>query len=240
MFFQTIFVAVLSIILGLLVCFLGYRLFIVLLPIWAFFAGFLATAEAVQELFGGGFLATTSSWVVGFVIAILFAAAAYFFYYAAIVILAATVGYGIGVGVMAALGASAGFLQFIVGFVVAAALAVAVVVFNLPRVFIVVLTAFAGASMVLTGVLLAFGQIPLSALGSGLVGSYTHTSWLWGLVYVAIAALGIIAQMMVPEAYMLEPYGKEQASLQAPTMGQPARTAPASAPTTAGPEVPAT
>lgn len=243
MFFQTVFVALLALLLGLVVCFAGFRLFVILLPVWGFFAGFLVTAQAVQELFGGGFLATTSSWVFGFVIGVLFAVAAYFFYYAAVAVLAATVGYELGVGLMAGLGVSSGILLFLVGLVVAAALTAAVILLNLPKVFIVVLTALAGASMILAGVLLALGRISLTALNSGLVGAFIRDSWFWSLVYLALVAVGIVTQMLLPEMYTVAPYGQAQPSLEAPTpstMRQPAEPVPAApTPTSAEPGLPA-
>src|SRR5215467_10886573 len=127
MFFQTVFVSLLLCLIGLGLCFAGFRLFVILLPVFGFFAGFLITAQAIQELFGGGFLATTSSWVFGFIVGALFALVAYFFYYGAVVVLAATVGYEIGVGLVSGIGVSSGFVQFIIGAVLAAALTIAVV-----------------------------------------------------------------------------------------------------------------
>ena len=52
--------------LGTLIAFAGYRLFLVLLPIYGFFFGLSFGAHSVQALFGDGFLSTTTSWVVGF------------------------------------------------------------------------------------------------------------------------------------------------------------------------------
>ena len=242
MFFQTVFVALLALLLGLVVCFAGFRLFVILLPVWGFFAGFLVTAQAVQQLFGGGFLATTSSWVFGFVFGVIFAVAAYFFYYAAVAVLAATVGYELGVGFMAGLGVSSGFLLFLVGLLVAVALTAAVILLNLPKVFIVVLTALAGASMILSGVLLALGRISLTAFHAGLVGAFIRDSWFWSLVYLALVAIGIVAQMLLPATYTVAPYGQEQPSLEAPTpstMRRPAQPVPVSTPTSTEPGVPA-
>lgn len=231
MFVQTILVAVIALLVGLATCFAGFRLFVILLPLWALFAGFLATAQGIQDLFGGGFLATISSWVFGLVIGVLLAVASYFFYYAAIVILALTVGYEIGEGIMAGIGISSGVLQFVVGLAVALALAVAVVIFNLPKVFIVFLTALGGAGMILTGILMALGQISLSALTWGTVGAYVHESWLWALVYLAIVGLGIAVQMLLPDAYRVKPYAQEQTSFQAPAgppTSMPRESVPAS------------
>ena len=47
MFFQTILVSLIAILLGLALTLSGYRFFVFLLPIWGFFAGFSATASAI-------------------------------------------------------------------------------------------------------------------------------------------------------------------------------------------------
>ena len=59
--------------LGSIIAFGGYRLFLILLPIYGFFFGLGFGAHSVQALFGDGFLATTTSWVVGFFAGLLFA-----------------------------------------------------------------------------------------------------------------------------------------------------------------------
>jgi hypothetical protein len=245
MFFEIVIMSLIAMLVGLAVTFFGFRLFVILLPIWAFFAGFLATAQAIQELFGGGFLATVSSWVFALVVGVMFAVAAYFFYYAAIAILAATVGYELGVGFMVGIGVSSGFLQFIVGVALAVLLIVAVIVLNLPKAFIIALTALGGAGMILAGIFLALGRIAVADLGSGIVGSYIRTSWFWVLVYLAIAAFGIVVQFMLPGGYAVTPYGQAQGSLQAPPSlypesepSQPLTTPPSEE--GPGPQVPAT
>jgi hypothetical protein len=240
MFFQIVFVSLALLAFGAIVGAAGFRLFVILLPVFGFFAGFLVTAQAIQQLFGGGFLATVASWVFAFFVGLIFAVAAYFFYYAAITILAATVGYELGVGLIAGLGISSGVLQFIIGLVVALGLAAVVVVFNLPKVFIVVLTALAGAGMVLSGVLIALGRIPLTALRYGIIGDFIRLSWFWSLVFLVLAAVGVAVQLLAPAGYRLEPYGDERLAEQEP-VGAPPVTAPAPGDSGAGPEgVPAT
>ena len=64
--FATIVAAAITMCFGLVLAFLGYRFFLVLLPIFGFFFGLAFGAHSIQALFGDGFLATTSSWVVGF------------------------------------------------------------------------------------------------------------------------------------------------------------------------------
>jgi len=115
MFLQTVFVSLGLLAFGAILCAFGFRLFVILLPVFAFFAGFEITAQAIQELFGVGFLRTASSWVFGFIVGLLFAVVAYLFYYGAVVILAGAVGYEIGVGILIGIGSTSGFLLFIVG-----------------------------------------------------------------------------------------------------------------------------
>jgi len=211
MFFQIIFVSLVLLTLGVAVWAAGFRLFVVILPVFGFFAGFIVTAQAIQQLFGGGFLATTSSWVFGFFVGLIFAVVAYLFYYGAIAILAATAGYELGVGIIAGLGISSGFLQFIVGLVVALAFAAGVIVFNLPRLLIVVLTSLIGAGMILAGILIGLGRISLVALQYGVVGAFIRLSWFWSLVFLAIAAAGIVVQLFVlPNRFTLQPYDEEE------------------------------
>jgi hypothetical protein len=210
MFLQTVFVSLGLLAFGAILCAFGFRLFVILLPVFAFFAGFEITAQAIQELFGVGFLRTASSWVFGFIVGLLFAVVAYLFYYGAVVILAGAVGYEIGVGVLIGIGSTSGFLLFIVGLVLGLALAAAVVLLNLPKVLIIALTALAGASMIVSGILIALGQIPLTALSSGVVGSLIRLSWFWTLVALVVAAAGIAIQILMPSAYQVTPYGETQ------------------------------
>src|SRR5690348_15654438 len=106
MFFQIVFASLLQILIGLALCFAGFRVFVLVLPIIGFFGGFVVTAQSIQELFGGGFLATVSGWVFGFVVGVFAAVIAYFFYYGAVVVLAAVFGYELVTGFLAGLGRS--------------------------------------------------------------------------------------------------------------------------------------
>ena len=70
---QVIFAALFAFLIGLAFLLYGYRLFLVMLPIWGFFAGFWLGAQTIAMLLGGGFLATTTGWVVGFATGLLLA-----------------------------------------------------------------------------------------------------------------------------------------------------------------------
>ena len=79
-FFTLACAGLIGIMFGLALCFAGYRLFLVLLPIWGFFFGLALGAQTVQAIFGEAFLATITSWVVGFIVGGVFAVLAYLFY----------------------------------------------------------------------------------------------------------------------------------------------------------------
>jgi hypothetical protein len=204
MFFQIVLASLLIILMGLGLCFGGYRFFTILLPIWGFFAGFQFGATIFTNLFGQGFLSTVISWVIGLLVAIAAAALAYLFYAGAVILLAALVGYELGVGIMTWIGFKPGFIPFLVGLVFALGIGALAVFLRFPKLLIIGLTAFAGAGAILAGFFLALGRISLDSLRFGEVGAILRDSWLWGLLYLAIAAVGFAFQWRTTQNFILE------------------------------------
>jgi len=206
MFFQTVLVSLLLILMGLALCFAGYRFFVILLPIWGFFAGFQFGASILSNWFGQGFLTTVIGWVVGLLVGIFAAVLAYLFYAAAVVLLAGFVGYQLGVGIMTWIGFKEGFLTFIVGLVIALGLVALAIFLRLPKVLILVLSALAGAGTILAGVFIALGRVSLDSLRYGEVGAILRDSWGWGLLFLVIAAMGFYFQWRTTQTYVVEEY----------------------------------
>ena len=202
---ETFLIGLLALVVGAAFCLAGYRLLLFLLPIWGFFAGFSIGASATVALFGGGFLSTTASWLVGLVVGLLCAVLSYLFYYGAVVVLGATVGYMLGTGLLALLGIQPGFMTVVVGVIVAAALAAVVVVLNAPKLLLIVLSALGGAATLVAGLLLILGQISLEALRYGIVGAVVRESWFWALVWAVTACIGLVAQWETTQRYAAEP-----------------------------------
>jgi hypothetical protein len=209
MFFQTVFTSLLVIMLGLALLFSGYRFFTILISIWGFIAGFQFGATIFTNIFGQGFLSTVSSWVVGLLVAITAATLAYLFYAAAVVLLAGFVGYQLGIGIMAGLGFTDGWLPFLVGLLVGLAWVAVAIYLHFPKVLILILTALAGAELLLGGVFLALGRITLTGLRFGAVGAIVRDNWLWGLLYLAIAAIGFYFQWRTTQNFVVEEYSAE-------------------------------
>jgi hypothetical protein len=193
---------------GLAVTFLGYRLLWIILPIWGFFFGFGLGAQALQALFGGGFLATTTSWVVGFLVGALFAVLSYLFYFAAVAIVSGAFGYAIAVGLLTAIGLDFGFLVWIIGIVAAVVVAAAVLYFNIQKYAIIVITAIGGTSVIIFTLLAAFGNLaPLELLLNPVALAIQNSFW-WLLFFLVVAGAGIIVQLRASRAYEAEAYNR--------------------------------
>src|SRR5258708_36426231 len=153
-------------IIGVLLCFAGYRLFRVLITIWGFCIGFCIGAQIIASVFGQGFLATPLAWVVGCVSGLVLAASACALYAPAFTPLGAGLGYLAGVGLMTASGiTSQGSLVVIVGLVFAVSFAIITLALNLAKIVIIVDTALGGAGATILGVML---------LSGGLQGDFLH------------------------------------------------------------------
>ncbi len=199
MILQILLFSVLAILIGLALCFLGYAAFRILFPIWGFLVGLWLGADLVVSTLGGGFLTTSLGIVLGLVLGLVFAAIAYYVYAFAVVLFGATLGYVLGAGFMLLLGVDPGFLTSLVGLVAAILLALGFVYMKFPRVLLMVLTAFAGATAMIAGLLILFGQIPPSQLGLGFVNAYIHTSWFWWLIWLVVGLFGAIVQYQTVE-----------------------------------------
>jgi hypothetical protein len=161
----------------------------------------------MTALFHNAFLGTTTGIVLGLVIGVVFAALAYFFYYVAVVLLGASVGYSIGTGLMAAIGLNpSGFVSVIVGICVAVVLALIILLFNLPKLLIMVFTAIGGAVAMVAGVLMLFGKIHVAGLQYGVAVAVAElrTEWFWSIVAIALAVVGFLAQWRINQEYTME------------------------------------
>ena len=200
--------AILAVVIGLAFCFGGWRFFLLLLPIWGFVVGFGLGTEAMRALFGDGTFATVTSWIVGFVIAVLFAILSYLYYYAAIAILAGAVGYAIGAAAWGIIGNEQGVIAFVIGLVVGVVFAIGVLALNVPRYLVIVLTGLGGAATVIAGWFLLIGKVPADNVTWWQVGKLISDSWFYLIVWGLLAAAGIVAQMrapaMGPDTYELD------------------------------------
>ena len=191
---------------GLLLCFAGYRFFLILLPIWGFFFGLWLGAQTMQALFGVGAFATVTSWVVGFVVGVVFAVLSYLFYIAAVAIIAGSLGYYAAIGILGAIGLNLNFLVWLIGIVAAVALAIVTLRFNLQKWVIIIATSLIGAAVIFGGFFVLFN--PLTQLMENPIRAFLASNPLLMILALVTAALGIFIQYRSTQTYSLESYDR--------------------------------
>jgi len=208
-FFALMCGGMIALLFGLVLAFAGYRLFLVLLPIWGFFFGFFLGAQAVQAIFGEAFLATVTSWVVGFIVAGVFAVLAYLFYLAAVALASFSLGYTASVGLLTALGLplAGGFIAWIIAVVVGVALAVVVLRFNIQKWVIEFGTAFLGAGAIVGVFVLLFGG-PAAQVLENPVKFVLNNSPFWLIVFVVLGIAGFVLQVLHNRSWEVQTYNR--------------------------------
>jgi hypothetical protein len=203
---STITLALFAVLLGAAFLLVGYRFFLVMMPIWGFFAGLWLGAYTVTLIFGTGFLATTTGLVVGVVVGIIGAVLSYLFYLVGVVIIAAALGGALGSGIMGALGFDPGLVTAIVAIVSALVAVALTLLFNLQKYVIIILTAIAGAALVVLSGMLVFGQVTVAQLqrGGSLLEPIFQGSWFWGLVWLVLVVAGVVVQIRTNRTYVFE------------------------------------
>ncbi len=194
---------------GLVLCFAGYRFFLFLLPIWGFFFGFGFGAQTIQALFGQAFLATVTSWIVGFIVAAVFAVLAYLFYMAAVALLSFSLGYSGAIAVLTALGLplAGGFIAWVIAVVVGIALAFVVLRFNIQKIVIEFATAFLGAGAIVGVFVLLFGG-PVAQVMANPVQFVLKTQPFWAIVFAVLGIAGFVLQIMHNRSFEAETYNR--------------------------------
>lgn len=189
---------------GALMCFFGYRMFLFLLPLWGFFFGFSLGAQSIQVLFGGSFLGDVTSWVVGFVVAVIFALLSYLFYFAAIAIISGTLGYLVAVGILSAFGIEMGLLVWLIGLAAAVGMVVLTFVLNLQKWVVIISTSLAGAAVVFGAYFVIFN--PHAALLDKPFRTFIGASPLLIIMTALLAAAGIVFQYVNTKRFTVETY----------------------------------
>jgi hypothetical protein len=208
MSFELLCMGVIALGFGLTVAFFGYKLLWLILPIWGFFAGFAIGAQAVQAVLSEAFLATVTSWVVGFIVGGIFALLSYLFYFLAVALISGGFGYGVTVGILTWIGMDFEFLVWLIAIVVAVITAVVVIRFNIQKYAVIVITAIGGTGVMIYTFLVAFGSVTVVDMLAAPVLKAINDSWLWFLFFVVVAGSGIYFQLQTNREYEIDEYNR--------------------------------
>ena len=200
--------ATIALLFGTAVVFAGYRFFLVLLPIWGFFAGFVLGAQTIDYIFNTGLFATVTGWVVGFFVGLLFAVLSYLFYFIAVGIISFSLGYGATIGVLGWIGLDGGFLVWLIAVVVGVVVALAVYALNVQKYAIIVATAVGGTGIIIYTFLVLFDNTLAVKLLQNPVKSAIENSFWWLLFFLVVAGLGIVAQIQANRSFEADTYNR--------------------------------
>ena len=186
-------VGIVALALGAVVCFRGRLAVRAIMAIWGGLVGFGLGAAIAAAVTGEGFLTGPIGWIVAILAALLFARLAYGFYVLGVVIAVGSLGYGLGTaaGTLSGLTGAALFLTGAVGAVLLVMVALAA---NLPGLLLTVLSAVAGASWMVGGLMVLLGAVDarvLTVLGLPMA---IGTARGWNLLFVAMAIAGFVVQ----------------------------------------------
>ncbi|WP_235734999.1 DUF4203 domain-containing protein [Nocardioides alcanivorans] len=196
---QDIAFGILAILAGSFFCFRGQMVLRLVIPIWGAFVGFSLGAGLVAGSTGDRFLATVLGWVVGLLFAFVFALFAYLYYAVGVIIAMASIGFALGATLIVASGTDWNWVVVLVGIVVGTLVAVLAIAANLPMLLLILLSAFGGASVAVTGLMLLFGAAESADFDNKAIASQVHDDWWWYLVFVALAITGVVAQSRAGE-----------------------------------------
>lgn len=182
---QIIFIALLCLGMGIVSGFFGYPLLRFLLPLWAFLAGM----GTVFSLITGGFV----GWILGIILGLIAATLAYLFLRTGLAIVGAAFGASLSATLTTAMNFDAD-IGFLINLSIAIIFAGLAVIFS--RYFIVVATAFAGATGIITGglLLLPGGLRPEEIQLGGPVDPLIEASPFVVLVWLFLSGAGIAYQ----------------------------------------------
>lgn len=188
---------------GLVIAFMGVQVFFAILPLLGFVAGFYIGAAGVEALLGDSFLSTATGWVVGAVVGLFLAAISWYWWYVGVLLSAGSAGALVATALAEAIGVESQWALLIFAMAGAAAVVFIAFMLNLPVYLIIINTALAGGSILVTGFLLLFNQIEREHLTEGFAYAAARESWLWVMVWALVAAIGIGRQLTIKERIQL-------------------------------------
>jgi len=194
---QDTFVGLLTLVVGVVLCFGGHRFFRFLMVLVGLTAGFILGASGVAAATHGRFLDGFWAWVVALVLALILGGLAIPFYAAGVAVLGGVVAYFVGSGVMVYLGYGTGTPTQVVGVVAGAVAIVVIYVFRVHRLLAIAVTALSGAGAIMAGVLILLGKLPFDVATATDPTAVFRSTPLWPLLLVVLFLAGVGAQWSI-------------------------------------------
>lgn len=189
---------------GVAVLLAGYRIARVIIPLWGLIAGFMLGASAASDAFSSPFIGTLGGVIAGLIIGLVFAVFAYFFFELAIVLLGAEVGYWLGVGFVGFFGIQKGFLSAIIGILIGICFGLIALFGNLPKYYLIIISALAGSVSIITSLLLLLDKVKLDDLSYVATNQEVTPAWIWSAAILALVVAGVAFQLTSTKKFKLK------------------------------------
>ncbi len=188
----------LAIFVGVVFCYQGYVAMRIVISVWGALAGFaLGAGIGADE---GGFLTNTLSWALGILLAFVFALIAYLYYSVSIAIAMGSIGFTLGASVLVAFGVTWSWLIVLSGLALGFVLAFIAIAGDLPMLLLVLLSAAAGASAIVGGIMLLTGALDTEQITrSASVTDELNDDWYWYVIWFVAAITGIVTQISMAD-----------------------------------------
>ncbi len=191
------------------VVFSGYRLFLVLLPIWGFFVGFFLGALTIQWISSEALLASFTSWVVGFFVGLIFAILSYLSYFIAVGLISFSLGYGATVAALEWIGMDFGFLLGLIAVVLGITVALVLYFFNIQKYAIIAATAVGGTGLMIYSLMGIIFNEPVDLTLDPVRTALDNPNWWMFLVFFIIfAGIGSISQIRANRDFEVNAYNR--------------------------------
>ena len=185
-------VGLIALLTGAVFCFRGYLAMRLVIPLWGAFVGFMLGAGIASG--DAGFLGSGLGWIVGLGLAVVFGLIAYLYYEVSVVVGMMAIGFVLGTSAMVALGVSWSWVIVLSGVVLAVVLAFVAIAGDLPMVLLTVLTALAGSSTIVAGLMLLVGTFDTEDFSIADTTEYVADGWWWYVIYGGLVVGGVVAQ----------------------------------------------
>lgn len=193
---QVVILVLLLFIIGVALLLFGHRIAYETLPLAGFLAGFWQGAELTAQILNTTLLGNLAGWIPGIGLGVLFALLAHFLHELKFGMIGAVCGYWMGSGFLAAIGFRTGFFTIFAGLIAAAIVAALFYLLDVKRFVVMATTSVIGAYAILLAILLMFGRVSLPSLeaANSSIGPVLQDSWIWLIIWAALALFGFFFQ----------------------------------------------
>jgi hypothetical protein len=187
-----------ALLVGAVFCFQGWIAMRIVIAIWGGLAGFALGASIGAD--DGGILANTLSWILAIVLCLLFAAIAYIYYAVSVALAMGSIGFTLGASALVALGVTWSWLIVLSGLALGIVLAFIAIAGDLPMLLLIVLSAAAGASAIVAGLMLLTGALDTDQITrSAAVTEELNDDWYWYAIWIVAAVAGAVMQVRLAD-----------------------------------------